>query len=790
MSRFLPEPRHALDDPARTQEGPDPGPRSSTAATPEGSSGAAGRVLVELATRRLAHLQRVTAAFGKAFYEADVHDVVVAEMVSATGAAAGSIALLDDELGEIRVVRATGYEPEVLERFQRFPVDAEVPIAVAIREGAPVLVGAIAGTPGRFPQAAEAARVSGRAALAALPLTVGDRTVGAIGLSFRDPQSFDDDHVAFLLALARQCSAALERTRLLSAEAEARSRLELLAQVSGSLAGTLSVDEILGHLARGCVPRFADACLGFLLEDGAVRPALAYDHDPDRETTIRALVERLPVDLDAELGTGAAMRTGRSSRLVITPEVLARANAPAEAIEAVRSLQLNAGIFVPLTARGRTLGAVSFLTFAGRSLTTADIAIAEELVRRAAVAIDNARLLQEQERAAASLRFQTALLDAQAEAGLDGLLVVSPDGEMLSFNQRFADMWGLDEATLASRSDDVALDRAAELVEDPEAFLADVRATYRDPGRPRRDEVRLRDGRVLDRYGAPLRATDGTYLGYSWSFRDVTNQKRVEAELRAAGERHAALARTLQRSLLPPSLPDVRGVELAAAYHPGREGLDVGGDFYDVFALDEETWVLVIGDVCGKGEQAASVTAMARHTIRAAAAHTRSPAEVLRQLNDVVLRSFEADDELGDGDPLTSRFCTVGLATMRLRAGHATVRVACGGHSPPYLLTAGGTVRPVGTPGTIIGAFAEIDVHEEGLVLDAGDRLVLMTDGILEARDPSGAQLGDAGVQDLLRTVPGPSASSVTSRLAEAAITRQGGLARDDIAVLVARVTA
>ena len=129
-------------------------------------------------------------------------------------------------------------------------------------------------------------------------------------------------------------------------------------------------------------------------------------------------------------------------------------------------------------------------------------------------------------RAEEALRIDRALLEAQSEALEDGLLVVSPQGEMLSYNTGFVKMWGFPETIIDSGLDGEALQWAARQVEDPEAFLADVERVYSRPEGPRRDEIRLRDGRVFDRYGSPV-GDDGVQYGYLWFFRDVTEQRRV-----------------------------------------------------------------------------------------------------------------------------------------------------------------------------------------------------------------------------------------------------------------------
>lgn len=120
---------------------------------------------------------------------------------------------------------------------------------------------------------------------------------------------------------------------------------------------------------------------------------------------------------------------------------------------------------------------------------------------------------------------------------------------------------------------------------------------------------------MFDRYGTGLTDDDGRYLGWAWYFRDVTTERDAARESIAAGERFAQLATTLQESLLPPHIPDVPGIEVAARHLPAGSGGELVGDFYDVFQTDRSTWGVVMGDVCGKGVEAAKVTALARYTI-------------------------------------------------------------------------------------------------------------------------------------------------------------------------------
>jgi PAS domain S-box-containing protein len=240
-------------------------------------------------------------------------------------------------------------------------------------------------------------------------------------------------------------------------------------------------------------------------------------------------------------------------------------------------------------------------------------------------------------------------------------------------------------------------------------------------------------------------------------------------------EATTALAHTLQASLLPPHLPELPGAELAAIYRPATSGLDVGGDFYDVFNLTEHQWYLVVGDVQGKGAEAAAVTALARYTIRAAAVRRRSPSAILRWLNDAMLRQDTG-----------GRFVTIACAHLDLARHPARLTVACGGHPAPLVLRAGGAVDPVGTAGTLLGMVQEPELSDVATDLRPGDTFVAYTDGLTDAAAPARAWSGD-DVAAALAGARGLTAADVVQRVVDAGL---GDVPspRDDVALLALRL--
>jgi phosphoserine phosphatase RsbU/P len=267
---------------------------------------------------------------------------------------------------------------------------------------------------------------------------------------------------------------------------------------------------------------------------------------------------------------------------------------------------------------------------------------------------------------------------------------------------------------------------------------------------------------------------------------DARDRRAYERELlrarrEADGERERLqlLVTTLQRTLLPPELPDVPGLEVAAYYHAASQD-EVGGDFYDLFALARDRWGLFLGDVCGKGAAAAAVTSQIRYTLRAAAVYDPDPATVLGTLNTALRRDYVRNG---------GRFCTAAFGVLTPSGNGFDLSLASGGHPAPLLLRADGSAsyQPVGG-GPFLGVIDDVDFTSTTIRLGAGDTFLLYTDGLTEARTGNGRER--YGDQTLLAFADGIAPSTAASAIDAITALLEGlgdGL-DDDAAVLALSV--
>jgi serine phosphatase RsbU (regulator of sigma subunit) len=250
----------------------------------------------------------------------------------------------------------------------------------------------------------------------------------------------------------------------------------------------------------------------------------------------------------------------------------------------------------------------------------------------------------------------------------------------------------------------------------------------------------------------------------------IAAQSAIAIENARLYQERTRTAQTLQRALLPPHLPQIAGLELAASYRAAGEGNEVGGDFYDVFRVGADDWVITLGDVCGKGYEAAVVTALVRHTVRALCVTEERPSAVLSSLDEVLHQHP------------TDRFCTAVLLRLRREADGWSVTLSLGGHPQPLLLRPGHPPEPVGSHGPLLGVMDHPSFEDTSLRLHPGDVLVLYTDGVIEGRHGNDFY----GESRLMATADrvGPDPAALVDALVDEVLEFQDGTLRDDVALV------
>jgi serine phosphatase RsbU (regulator of sigma subunit) len=367
-----------------------------------------------------------------------------------------------------------------------------------------------------------------------------------------------------------------------------------------------------------------------------------------------------------------------------------------------------------------------------------------------------------------AMRQHRDLMAALLEVVPAGTVVVSPDREVLTVNNRLLSMFGIPrrQALGGGTTAQTLAQIHAAAAGLPEVWQLLELAHTRGTGEVHRT-ITHRDGRILEIRGAPVVDRRGVYRGRAWFVRDETARHRAERAVQM-------LADTLVASLMPPHLPQVPGAALASRYQASAPESEIGGDFYDVFSTGANRWAISFGDVCGSGPEAAVVTALARHTVRAVAVRRDPPSAVLAALNRALLSQQESAE----------RFLTALQLDLTHRpAGGFDVTIACGGHPQPFVRRADGRVERLGVPGTLLGVLDDVELTDAHHVLAVGDVLVLVTDGVLEARDEQGEELGDEGLSRLLSATAGDP-ELLAAAVAELVAARRVGNSRDDFAVL------
>jgi len=419
----------------------------------------------------------------------------------------------------------------------------------------------------------------------------------------------------------------------------ANTRLAFLLDASTTVAGSLDYAETFQRLARLAVPALADFCvIDILQEDGSIHRVAAAHADPAQQHLTDTLREDYSPDPDGSHPAIQAMRSGEAVFSEKMPEkLLYSTTRGAEHVRILRELGLISYMCVPIIARQRVLGCVTFnaTNRSGRRYSSADLALAKDLVHRIALTLDNARLYHEQ--------------------------------------------------------------------------------------------------------------------------RDI--------------------AQILQRSLLPESLPEIPGVQMAVRYLAAKEGTEVGGDFYDIWPVAHGAFAAMVGDVCGKGPRAAALTSVARHSARTASLRESTPSRVLSVVNEVVRQ--QTDDVA---------FCTLIYAHLRQQPQGYSVVIASGGHPWPAIVRRDGTVERVELSGCLLGIYETVSIEDRTVDLNPGDVLVLWTDGVTDRR--GGREIyGEDRLVALLEQLGSQEPEHIVAAIEQSVVGFSPDSPQDDIAALALRIS-
>ncbi|MCX5424066.1 SpoIIE family protein phosphatase [Streptomyces sp. NBC_00078] len=549
--------------------------------------------------------------------------------------------LATDDETELEVRASTGL-PSARQRFARVPVEAGPGRYGSARM--PAVHDDLAAVPGAVPLLSG----TGMRSVVTVPLKVEGRLTGSLGVAAEGAGRYSNEEALRLQFAADRIALAVESARLGELERLRRGSLSFLVEASDLLAGTLDRDQTLALMAQMTVPTLATWCAVYTIADQASEPYLSYVLHEDEELIdgIKSLLSKVPPpdpvptpgarvwSAPGEVAHQAALRSSMRS--------LGLSGGPTRQIAsgigptlATASAVGGETVVLPLVARNRVIGMLTLGKPTDEHFRQEILELAEDLSRRAALALDNARLYSER----------------------------------------------------------------------------------------------------------------------------------------------TAISQALQRSLLPPELPEIDGVEVEVIYRAAGEGNEVGGDFYDLFPISDGAYGFAIGDVCGTGPNAAAVTGLARHALRLLAREGLSGPAVLERLNSAIL-----------DEGARSRFLTLLYGEMRPQEdGSAELKVVCAGHPLPLRLRQDGTVEPAAEPQPLLGVMEDLELYEQTVTLDPGDVLLCVTDGVTERREGT-RMLGDDGLSDVLTTCTGLTAGAVAARIMRAVERFASDAPSDDMAILAMRV--
>jgi PAS domain S-box-containing protein len=695
-----------------------------------------------------------------------------------------AIDLLDDD-GTIREVAVASADPEIAPALEalrrRHPLDpaGEHPVARVIDSGEPLLLAEMTDMLLRsFAQGSEHARfmIAHRYRSAAVaPLLARGRTLGALSvLRLADGELYEESDLELAAELARRAALAIDNARLYTEVRRVEQRLEA---VLVNLAEAITLTDRQGRTV------FANQAAAELL--GVSSPAELMSARPGEIMPRFLVTDEHGRELDLEQMPSRRLFAGERPRPLLVRNVV-RASGEERWLIARSSPVLDpdtgeiayaVNVFENITGVKRVQLAESFMAEASRVLASS-MDYAETLRQIARLAVP-----QLADWCAVDVLGESGQIERVAVHHRDPANVALAEAIDRDFHPSLEERWGVPEVIRTGRA------RIYEHIGEREL------AAYA------RDERHLELLRTLHArtaiivpLAAPARTLGAITLITSESERRLTHTDLdVAVRLgRRAGtavestrlySERTRIAHALEAALLPESLPELPGFEIASHYRAAGELNDVGGDFYDVLPYGEERWLAVIGDVCGKGPRAAGVTALARHTLRAAAMLGQNPTGMLQTLHRALR-----------GQPPGADLCTVCLVTLERVGAHARLTVALAGHPRPLLVDATGVATQIGAPGTLLGVLDEVAINEVEVDLAAGETLLLYTDGLTEAG--RGARVPDEhDVLELcaraisLEQGAWPGLDEMLEHIEGIALRHAEGRMRDDVALLAVRLS-
>ncbi len=532
------------------------------------------RQSTERAVERTNRLQAIMAALSEVLTPQQVTETILAQVMTAVGAAAGFVARLIDDT-TLELIGSVGYPPEVIQSWQRIPIDTPAMIADAARRGTPVWIQSVEERVTGYPLLQEGVSGVGSETSASLPLIVKGHTIGAMGVDFAGARPISEEDRAFLQAAAQQCAQALERARLYDAERSARQQAELaqrrlvfLAAAGHLFGASLDYNTILNALARLVLPFLADYCVIDMVDSqGQIQRVAAAHANLAKEELVNKL-RQFPPDSHQTTGAAQVIQTGKTIvRYEMSDAILSTIIQNEAHLSIGRELAPCSTIIVPLTTCDRVLGSIMLvMSDSQRHYTPEDVALAEELAHHAAIAIDNARLYQQaqdeiarREQVEASLRSQQMQLRLITDA-LPVLIAYVGSDQRYQFNNRTYETWfGYQPEELVGKHMRAVIGEAAYQTALPyiETVLSGQETHFENI-------LPHRDGAPHYVYVGfiPHFDADNTVQGFFAIVIDITERRKAEEEAALRIRQLSVLNRVLQAALEPAQLDETLDILL------------------------------------------------------------------------------------------------------------------------------------------------------------------------------------------------------------------------------------